>query len=209
MAADHLGVPPRRASSTSPSTCSPCGGSARSSSSCSATRRYLALYFAAGLAGSAGALLATPLQPTVGASGAIYGILGSLLILEWLQTGTFMGPALTLIVINLAFSFTASGISWGGHIGGLVAGIVGTLAFWQARKLRQPWLGYATLVAIGALSVGDRLLESARDGLSYCAIAALGASCPAAACWTSSTVVISVQTRKTTVAIHQYVPCGE
>ena len=63
------------------------------------------------------------------------------------------GPALTLIVINLAFSFTASGISWGGHVGGLVAGILGTLAFWQARKLRQPWLGYATLVAIGALSV--------------------------------------------------------
>ncbi len=115
--------------------------------------RYLGLYFAAGLAGSAGALLASPLQPTVGASGAIYGILGSLLILEWLQTGTFAGPALTLIVINLAFSFTASGISWGGHIGGLVAGIAGTLAFWQARRLRQPWLGYAALVAIGALSV--------------------------------------------------------
>jgi len=115
--------------------------------------RYLALYFVAGLAGAAGALLATPLQPTVGASGAIYGILGALLILEWLQTGTFAGPALTLIVINLAFSFTASGISWGGHVGGLVAGIAGTLAFWQARKLRQPWLGWAALVAIGALSV--------------------------------------------------------
>jgi len=115
--------------------------------------RYLAIYFVSGLAGSAGALLATPLQPTVGASGAIYGILGSLLILEWLQTGTFAGPALTLIVINLAFSFTASGISWGGHVGGLIAGILGTLAFWQARKQRQPWLGYAALVGIGALSV--------------------------------------------------------
>jgi len=115
--------------------------------------RYAAIYFVSGLAGSAGALLATPLQPTVGASGAIYGILGSLLILEWLQTGTFAGPALTLIVINLAFSFTASGISWGGHVGGLIAGILGTLAFWQARKQRQPWLGYAALVGIGVLSV--------------------------------------------------------
>jgi membrane associated rhomboid family serine protease len=115
--------------------------------------RYLALYLTAGLAGAAGALLATPLQPTVGASGAIYGILGALLILEWLQTGTFAGPALMLIVINLAFSFTATGISWGGHVGGLIAGIVGTLAFWQARKLRQPWLGWATLVAISAASV--------------------------------------------------------
>lgn len=115
--------------------------------------RYLLLYFAAGLAGSAGALLASPLSPTVGASGAIYGILGSLLILEWLQTGTFAGPALTLIVINLAFSFTASGISWGGHIGGLVAGILGTLALWQARKLRQRSLGIAALVLIGVASV--------------------------------------------------------
>jgi membrane associated rhomboid family serine protease len=115
--------------------------------------RYLLLYFVSGLAGSAGALLAAPLGFTVGASGAIFGMLGSLLILEWLQTGTFAGPALTLIVINLAFSFTASGISWGGHIGGLVAGILGTLALWQARKLRQPALGIAALVVIGILSV--------------------------------------------------------
>jgi membrane associated rhomboid family serine protease len=115
--------------------------------------RYLLLYFVSGLAGSAGALLAAPLGFTVGASGAIFGILGSLLILEWLQTGTFVGPALTLIVINLAFSFTASGISWGGHVGGLVAGILGTLALWQARKLRQPALGIAALVVIGILSV--------------------------------------------------------
>ena len=115
--------------------------------------RYLLLYVASGLAGSAGALLVSPLQPTVGASGAIYGILGSLLILEWLQTGTFAGPALTLIVINLAFSFTAAGISWGGHVGGLTAGILGTLAIWQARQMRQPALGYVALVAIGIASI--------------------------------------------------------
>lgn len=115
--------------------------------------RYLLLYVVSGLAGSAGALLVSPLSPTVGASGAIYGILGSLLILEWLQTGTFAGPALTLIVINLAFSFTAAGISWGGHVGGLTAGILGTLAIWQARQMRQPWLGYAALVAIGIASI--------------------------------------------------------
>ena len=121
---------------------------------CSATALTSLLYIVSGLAGSAGALLASiPLQPTVGASGAIFGMLGALLVLEWQATGKLAGPALTLIVVNLAFTFAAPGISLGGHIGGLVAGIVGTLAFWQARKLRQPWLGYATLVAIGALSV--------------------------------------------------------
>jgi membrane associated rhomboid family serine protease len=90
--------------------------------------RYLCLYFVAGLAGSAGALLQTPFV-TVGASGAIFGILGALLILEWQATGKLGGQAMTLIVINLAFSFTFSGISWGGHVGGLVGGILATLAF--------------------------------------------------------------------------------
>ena len=36
---------------------------------------------------------------------------------------------MTWIVINLAISFTVPGISWGGHIGGLIAGILCTLAF--------------------------------------------------------------------------------
>ncbi len=90
--------------------------------------RYLCLYFVAGLAGSAGALLQTPLV-TVGASGAIFGILGALLILEWQATGKLGGQAMTLIIINLAFSFTFSGISWGGHVGGLIGGILATLAF--------------------------------------------------------------------------------
>src|ERR671934_241168 len=44
--------------------------------------RYLLLYLVSGLAGSAGALVVTPTSPTVGASGAIFGILGAALILE-------------------------------------------------------------------------------------------------------------------------------
>ena len=67
--------------------------------------RFLLLYFVAGLAGSAGALLLTPNAVTVGASGAIFGILGALLVLEYQATGSLAGQAMTLIVINLAFSF--------------------------------------------------------------------------------------------------------
>ena len=49
--------------------------------------RFVLVYFAAGLAGSAGALLFTdPFTPTVGASGAIYGIMGALLVLEYRAT---------------------------------------------------------------------------------------------------------------------------
>src|SRR5262249_48903983 len=60
--------------------------------------RYLLLYVASGLAGSAGAIIFAPHAPTVGASGAIFGLLGALLVLEYLQTGSFAGQAMTLIV---------------------------------------------------------------------------------------------------------------
>lgn len=121
--------------------------------------RFLLLYFAALLAGSAGALLQAPLAPTVGASGAIFGLFGALLVLEYLATGRIVGSqAFGLIVINLIISFTFSGISWGGHIGGLVGGIVGTLALARfgrghAAYGRLGVIGVAGLLAVGAASV--------------------------------------------------------
>jgi membrane associated rhomboid family serine protease len=120
--------------------------------------RYLALYIVSGLAGSAGALIATPTSVTVGASGAIFGILGALLIIEYQATGSHAGQAFTLIVINLAFSFTVSGISVGGHIGGLIGGIAAMLAlsrFGRAHVAygRTGLVGAAALVAVGVLSI--------------------------------------------------------
>jgi len=92
--------------------------------------RFAGLYFVSGLAGSAGALLQSPTTPVVGASGAIFGILGAMLILEWQATGRLTGNAMTWIVINLVISFLpGTDISWGGHVGGLVGGILVTLAF--------------------------------------------------------------------------------
>jgi membrane associated rhomboid family serine protease len=119
------------------------------------TWRYLLLYFASGLAGSTGALLLSgPLDVTVGASGAIYGILGALLILEYLTTGSLAGPALTLIVINLALTLTIPNISIGGHVGGLVGGVLATLALTQARRVtRSALAGPALVVLVGVASV--------------------------------------------------------
>src|SRR5262245_27468530 len=94
--------------------------------------RFVLVYFASGLHGSAGALLFTdPFTPTVGASGAIYGILGALLVLEYRATGTFAGQAMGLIVLNLALTFLIPNISIGGHLGGLVGGILATFALAQ------------------------------------------------------------------------------
>jgi membrane associated rhomboid family serine protease len=110
--------------------------------------RYLLLYIVAGVAGSAGALLLSPNAITVGASGAIFGILGALLILEYQVTGSLAGQAMTLIVINVAFSFAVSNISIGGHLGGLVAGILGTLALVGFRSY-YPVVGRPALVRAG------------------------------------------------------------
>ena len=114
------------------------------------TARFLLVYFVSGLAGSAGALVFTnPNQVTVGASGAIFGIMGALLVLEYVATGSFAGQAMSLIVLNLALTFAIPNISVGGHLGGLVGGILSTFALARFRHAQPRALGPARVVLIG------------------------------------------------------------
>jgi membrane associated rhomboid family serine protease len=124
--------------------------------------RFIGVYLVSGLAGSAGALVLTPHAVTVGASGAIFGILGAMLILEWQHTGRFGGQAATLIAINLVLNFAYNGaggnISIGAHIGGLIGGILCTfaLAHWgrgSAAYGRLGAVGIAGLVLVAAVSI--------------------------------------------------------
>jgi len=127
------------------------------------TWRFLLIYFVSGIAGSAGALLFSgPFAVTVGASGAIYGIFGALLILEYRATGTFAGPALGLIVINLALSFVIPNISWGGHVGGLVGGTLATFALLHFQYQRPRSLGpvLVGLIMIASIVVAYVRVES-------------------------------------------------
>jgi membrane associated rhomboid family serine protease len=118
--------------------------------------RFLLLYLASGLAGSAGALVWSPHSPTVGASGAIFGMLGAGLILEYRATGQLAGSFMTMLVINLIFTFGFSSfISVGGHVGGLIGGLLGTAVIVSRGHFRDGFelptaLG---LVAVGALSI--------------------------------------------------------
>lgn len=97
--------------------------------------RFLLLYLVSGIAGSAGALLWTPLSPTVGASGAIFGILGGLFVLERRRHIATGGQVAGLIVLNLVITFLFAGtISVGGHVGGLIGGILLMLAILQFRR---------------------------------------------------------------------------
>jgi len=120
--------------------------------------RFLLVYLVSGLAGAAGALVYTPNGQTVGASGAIFGILGAALILERQRNFVLGGSALGLIVINLVLSFAISGISIGGHIGGLVGGALCTLVLSKfgrshAAYSRVGLWGIAGVLAVGLLSL--------------------------------------------------------
>jgi membrane associated rhomboid family serine protease len=120
--------------------------------------KYLLLYIVSGLAGSAGALLMDPTVPTVGASGAIFGILGAGLVLEQQRDYVFGGSALGVIVINLVLTFSIASISIGGHLGGLLGGAIATLGLSRfgrghAAYGRAGGLGVATIVAVGIASM--------------------------------------------------------
>jgi membrane associated rhomboid family serine protease len=122
------------------------------------TARYLGLYFVSGLAGSAGALLQSPFTPVLGASGAIFGILGAMMILEWQVTGSLAGQAAALVAINLGLSFVIPGISWGGHVGGLIGGILIMLAYghWGTRgRAQYGQLGLGGAVGLIVVGVGS------------------------------------------------------
>jgi len=123
--------------------------------------RYLGLYLVSGLAGSAGALVLTPHSPTLGASGAVFGVLGSMMILEWQITGRLAGNALTWIVINLVIDFVYNGfggaISIGGHIGGAIGGILITLGYahWRGGRAQYGQLGAAGVFGLVAVALAS------------------------------------------------------
>lgn len=107
--------------------------------------RFLTLYLISGLGGSVGVALLAPGQWVVGASGAIFGLFGALLVI-----GRHIGANVTsiaiLIGINFAFPFiqglmagsmAAVQISWQAHLGGLIAGAAAGFIFARTRSVRQ------------------------------------------------------------------------
>ena len=85
--------------------------------------RFVLVYMVALLGGSAGVMLLSPDSPTVGASGAIFGMFGALLVVQLMRgISPWQSGIVTLIVVNLLFTFAIPGISVGGHVGGLLTG---------------------------------------------------------------------------------------
>jgi membrane associated rhomboid family serine protease len=120
------------------------------------TPRFLVLYFASLLAGSLGALLLTePYVFTVGASGAVFGLFGAAFILARVRGMSGLAGQLGfLILFNLAFTFGASNISVGGHLGGLAGGLLcaGVIVAGERGMLGRRRL-VAELLAMAAIAI--------------------------------------------------------
>ena len=118
--------------------------------------RFVIIYFTSLLAGSFGALLVEPDALTVGASGAIFGLMGAAVVVMRNRGINPMESGLGIwLGINLVFTFAIPGISIGGHLGGLVGGaLAAALMFDVGDRLRVPRAVPVLLgVGVGAASV--------------------------------------------------------
>jgi membrane associated rhomboid family serine protease len=107
--------------------------------------RFLVFYLISGLAGSVLIVWASaPYGSTVGASGAIFGLLGMLVVL-FLRAGQSLMPLLPVLVVNAAITFSGNGISWQGHVGGFLGGLVVAWVFTEFRADRKAPLQWAAL----------------------------------------------------------------
>jgi len=112
---------------------------------------FAALYFVSILGGSFGALLLQPEAAVVGASGGIFGLFGAMVIAQrsvgisiW---SNGLGP---ILVFNLVLTFAVGSISVGGHIGGLLAGLLVGYAYVQAKQAqRPPWIAVVQVISFG------------------------------------------------------------
>ncbi|MBK5222696.1 MAG: rhomboid family intramembrane serine protease [Acidimicrobiia bacterium] len=131
--------------------------------------RFGLLYGTSLLAGSFGVMLIDPTAPTVGASGAVFGLMGAMVVA---QRATGINPWQSgiggLLAINLVLTFAISNISIGGHIGGLVGGaIAGALLVELPARLR---------------GTDRRTVELASSAL----VVVFGAACVAGSLWAAS-----------------------
>ncbi|HET7509524.1 MAG TPA: rhomboid family intramembrane serine protease [Solirubrobacterales bacterium] len=122
------------------------------------TPRFLVLYFASLLAGSFGALLLDPNALTYGASGAVFGLAGAAFVIaRGRGLDALAGEIGFLIVFNLAFTFIYPHISIGGHLGGLVGGVLCALAIVAGEKgmlgRNRHLVEIAAMVAVAVVAV--------------------------------------------------------
>ncbi|MET4637918.1 rhomboid family intramembrane serine protease [Mycetocola sp. 2940] len=121
--------------------------------------RFLALYLISGFAGSIGvSLLAGDFVPVVGASGAIFGLMGAFLVIQRKRGGNMNG-LLVLVGINLVIGFIPGiNVAWQAHLGGLVGGALAGLIYYETRHLRHKSRQALLITGLCVVLVGVSLI---------------------------------------------------
>jgi membrane associated rhomboid family serine protease len=129
--------------------------------------RFALIYFVSLLGGSFGALLLSPDALTAGASGAVFGMFGAAFVVMRNRGIDFMQSGLGFwLILNLVLTFTANGISIGGHLGGLFAGALATYAMVEVpARLRMPaFMPNVLAAAVGIAAVVGSIALSGSSG---------------------------------------------
>jgi membrane associated rhomboid family serine protease len=119
--------------------------------------RYLALYFGAGIGGSALSYVMN--QGGEGASGAVFGLFSAMYVFGRHQRRD-TSQIVSLIALNLVFSVVFPGIGYWAHFGGLIAGaiIAAGMAYAPSGRLRLPvqmsGLALVALLVISLTAIG-------------------------------------------------------
>jgi len=131
--------------------------------------RYVALYLLSALGGSVMVLLlADPfgqswITGVLGASGAIFGLFGAVVLVAR-RLGQSVRSMFVVIALNLVMGFTIPGISWQGHVGGLVVGLLLGAVFAYAPRSRQRQAALVATIAMGAVLIAIAVLRYASVG---------------------------------------------
>jgi membrane associated rhomboid family serine protease len=129
---------------------------------------FAAVYFVSLIAGSFGALLFEPNIPTVGASGACFGVLGALIVIAYYRRIPIWQSGLgVVLLINIVFSLSVRNISIGGHLGGLVGGMITGWLFVQlAERRRRPGIALAGCVLVAAVGFAAAIAVAGSHGIA-------------------------------------------
>ncbi|MDX3534146.1 rhomboid family intramembrane serine protease [Streptomyces sp. MB09-01] len=127
--------------------------------------RYLAVYLLSGLGGSALVyLLSAPNTPTLGASGAVFGLLGATVVLVR-RLRYEMRPVIVMVVLMLVLTFVPLGgisVSWPAHVGGLVTGaLVGLGMLTPAAGRTRTLVQWGTCAGVFLLATALVLIRTA------------------------------------------------
>lgn len=127
--------------------------------------RFTVLYVIAALGGSVAVYAFDPnaLQATAGASAAIFGLFGALVVL-YRKLGLDMRALLPTILINAYITYRVPNISWIGHVGGFVAGALVAIVLVYAPRPKRLWYQIGGVTLIVAVFVGLTVWRTSQLG---------------------------------------------